>query len=312
MGVTGGLRKEGGDVFQYGGQAVIEGVLMRGKRDIAIAIRRPDDSIIIEEESLNPWGDRFRFLRLPILRGFIVLIETLIMGLRALNFSASQAAEAEGEEITPWELAITLVLAIGLAVLLFVVVPTGAVHFIRDTVPNVFLQNLIEGVIRIAVFFLYVVAISRLRDIQRVFEYHGAEHKVIHAYEAGEPLTVERTRGYSTLHPRCGTSFLLVVMVASILVFSLLGDGSLWWRISSRIALLPLVAGLGYEVIKWSSRHQQGWWGAAVMAPGLWLQKFTTREPDDQQLEVALTALQRVLALEGLSDKGIEVCGNAG
>lgn len=296
MSLVGGLREE--TTFQYGGQAVIEGVLMRGKRNLAIAIRRPDASILIEEERLNPWVDRLPFLRLPVLRGFIILIETLAIGLRALNFSANQAAEAEGEEITPLELALTITIAFGLAVLLFIAVPTGVVHFLREAVPNVLLQNLIEGLLRLGIFLLYVVAISRMRDIQRFFEYHGAEHKAIHTYEAGRPLTLEEARQHSILHPRCGTSFLLMVMMAAILVFSFLGEGSIWWRISSRVALLPLVAGIGYEIIRWSGRHPHGWWRPILITPGLWLQRLTTREPDDQQLEVALSALRRVLALE--------------
>ncbi|NPV90719.1 MAG: DUF1385 domain-containing protein [Firmicutes bacterium] len=285
--------------------------MMRGKRDIAIAVRRPDASIVIEEERLRPWSERYPMLKLPILRGFIALIESMLMGLRALNYSANQAAEAEGEEISSWEMAIAMIVAVVMAVVLFVVVPTGAVHFVRGWVPNVFMQNLIEGVLRIAVFLLYVVAISRMRDIQRVFEYHGAEHKVIHTYEAGVPLTVDHARGYSILHPRCGTSFLLVVMVASILVFSFLGNGTIWWKLGSRVVLLPLVAGLGYEVIKWSSRHQDGWFGRVLTAPGLWLQHFTAKEPDDEQLEVALTALKQVLTIEGISFKDVEVFGDA-
>jgi len=286
------------DTFQYGGQAVIEGVVMRGRRELAIAVRRPDSCIILKEETLDPVTERHSWLRLPVLRGFVSLAETLVMGVRALNYSASQAAEAEGEEISATELALTIAFSLGLAILLFVVLPTAAVHWIRTAVPGVLAQNVVEGVLRMGIFFGYVVAISRMRDIQRVFEYHGAEHKSIHALEAGEELTVEKARAYSTLHPRCGTSFLLVVMVASIVIFSALGTGELWWRISSRIVLLPLVAGVGYEIIKWSCRHQHRWWGKTIMAPGLWLQKLTTREPDDQQLEVALAALRRVIAME--------------
>jgi uncharacterized protein YqhQ len=282
----------------YGGQAVIEGVVMRGKRDLAIAVRRPDSSIIIEEEKLSSVVERISFLRWPVIRGFIVLIETMVMGIRALNFSANQAAEAEGEEITPTEITITMIIALILGVGLFVVIPTGAVHFMRGFVESVAVQNLIEGIIRIAIFLGYVWAVARMEDIQRVFEYHGAEHKVIFTYEAGEELTVENARRHSTLHPRCGTAFLLIVMVVSILVFSFLGEGSVLWRISSRIVLLPLVAGLGYEIIKLVARWPKSLLGRIVIAPGLWLQKLTTREPDDQQLEVAIIALQKVLEIE--------------
>ncbi|MDH7480292.1 MAG: DUF1385 domain-containing protein, partial [Syntrophomonadaceae bacterium] len=234
MNLVGGRHEE--STFQYGGQAVIEGVLMRGKRDLAIAIRRPDASILVEEERLRPWGDRLPLLRLPVLRGFIILIETLVIGLKALNFSASQAAEAEGEEITPLELVLTLAVAFSLAILLFIAVPTGAVHLLREAVPSVLLQNLIEGVLRLGIFLLYVVAISRMPDIRRFFEYHGAEHKVIHTYEAGSPLTVEAARQYSVLHPRCGTSFLLMVMVVAIVVFSLVPGKAILasWGVEAR------------------------------------------------------------------------------
>ena len=282
----------------YGGQAVIEGVVMRGKRDLAIAVRRSDASIIIEEEKLSSLVERYKFLNWPVVRGFVVLIETMIMGLRALNFSANQVAESEGEEITATEITITMLIALVLGILLFVVIPTGAVHLVRKSVESIAVQNIIEGIIRIAIFLGYVWAVARMEDIKRVFEYHGAEHKVIYTFEAGEPLTIENARQKSTLHPRCGTAFLLVVMVVSILVFSFLGDGNLFWRISSRIILLPVVAGLGYEIIKYIAIKQGSLWGRAILAPGMWLQKLTTREPDDQQLEVAICALQRVLEIE--------------
>jgi uncharacterized protein YqhQ len=282
----------------YGGQAVIEGVVMRGKRDLAIAVRLSDSSIIIEEEKLSSLVERHKFLRWPVVRGFVVLIETLIMGMRALSFSANQAAESEGEEITATEITITMLIAMVLGVVLFVIIPTGAVHFVRSWIESVAVQNIVEGIIRIAIFLGYVWAVAKMEDIQRVFEYHGAEHKVIFTYEAGEDLTIENARRQSTLHPRCGTAFLLVVMVVSILVFSFLGDGNLLWRISSRIILLPVVAGLGYEIIKYIALKQNSIWGRIILAPGLWLQKLTTREPDDQQLEVAICALKRVLEIE--------------
>lgn len=293
-----------GSSFQYGGQAVIEGVAMRGYRQLAIAVRRPDSTVVIEEEQLNPWGERFRPLGWPLVRGFVVLLETLILGLKALNFSATQAAEAEGEELGAGEIAVTLLVAFSVAIFLFIVVPTGAVHFIRSFLPGVLLQNLVEGTLRVLVFVGYVAAIAKMEDIQRVFQYHGAEHKVIHAYEAGEPLQVDRVRPYPVLHPRCGTSFLLIVMVISIVVFSFLGEGSLSWRIGSRLLLLPLVAGLSYEVLKWSGKHWEGCLGRWIVAPGLWLQRLTAREPDDSQIEVAIIALERVLAMEKHSRVG--------
>lgn len=287
---------EGG--FQYGGQAVIEGVAMRGPRQLAIAVRRPDNTVVIEEEQLNPWGERLLPLRWPLVRGFVVLLETLVLGLKALNFSASQAAEAEGEELGAGEIAVTLLIAFAATIFLFVILPTSAVHWARSFLPGVLLQNLVEGALRVLVFVGYVAVIAKMPDVQRVFQYHGAEHKVIHAYEAGEPLEVMRVRPYPILHPRCGTSFLLIVMVISIVVFSFLGEGSLAWRIGSRLSLLPLVAGISYELLKWSGRHWEGRLGRMAAAPGLCLQRLTVRHPDDSQIEVAILALQRVLAME--------------
>ena len=204
--------------------------------------------------------------------------------------------DEEEEELSLVEIVITIVLATVLAVLLFIVVPTGAVHALRTFVAGVFLQNVVEGVIRIAVFLAYVWAISHMEDIDRVFMYHGAEHKAIHTYEHGEDLTVDNAQKYPTFHPRCGTSFLVVVMVISIFVFALLGDGSLAWKIGSRILVLPVVAGLGYEFIKLTARYSHTGWGQILIMPGQWLQGMTTREPDDSQMEVALKALQEVLA----------------
>lgn len=289
--------------FQYGGQAVIEGVLMRGAKDLAIAVRRPDESVIVERQQVTPLGDKLFLLRWPFVRGSVVLLESLMWGMKALTFSANMAAEAEDEQIKPGEMLITILIAVVATLLLFVVIPTGAVHFMRPYVPSIFYQNLIEGIIRIALFLGYVVAISRLDDIARVFQYHGAEHKVIHTYEAGEKLTPENARKYPILHPRCGTSFLLIVMVVAILVFTMLGDYNLFWRITSRILLLPVVAGIGYELIKLSGRHKDSVWLQAIILPGLWLQKLTTSEPDDQQVMVAIQALEGVLDAEA-SRKG--------
>jgi uncharacterized protein YqhQ len=192
-------------------------------------------------------------------------------------------------------MALTVVLAFGFGAVLFVGLPTGSAHLLRNLVSGTVLQNLLEGGIRLVVFFIYILLISRMKDIQRVFQYHGAEHKAIYTHEAGLELTVANARTFSTLHPRCGTSFLLIVVVVSIFVFAFLGLNPLWWRILSRIILMPLVAGVAYEVLKFSSRHIDSPWWRWLIAPGLFLQKLTTREPDDEQLEVALAALQGVL-----------------
>jgi len=281
--------------FSYGGQAVIEGVMMRGPRSWAVAVRQPDGSIAVEKEETPAYTERCWFFRLPLVRGSIVLFDSLVLGLRALSKSANLAMDSEEEELSWREIAGSVLLAFFLAVLLFIVVPTGAAHLARYWIPGVLLQNVFEGIIRMAVFVAYLLVISRMKDIERVFMYHGAEHKVINAYESGEALTPENVGKYPTLHPRCGTSFLLVVLVISIFVFALLGGGSLWWKIGSRILVLPVVAGLGYEFVRASSRWRDKAWANFLVAPGLWFQKLTTREPDDGQLGVAIRALQEVL-----------------
>ncbi|WP_366923689.1 DUF1385 domain-containing protein [Metallumcola ferriviriculae] len=280
--------------FQYGGQAVIEGVMMRGKNGIAVAVRRPSGQVVVDEQPLVSWLDKMPFFKKPFLRGFFALLEALIIGVKALSFSANQAAEEEEEELSAKEIAITMAVAFGLAIGLFVVLPTWTAHWLGSSGGEIW-KNVLEGIIRIAVFLLYIIIISRLKDIQRVFQYHGAEHKVISTFERGEELTVENARKYSTLHPRCGTSFLLIVMVMSIVVFSVLAFDQIIWRILSRVLLMPLVAGIAYEIIKFTGKHQDKGWVKMVSTPGLWLQNLTTREPDDSQVAVAINSLQAVL-----------------
>lgn len=268
---------------------------MRGPDSRAVAVRRPDSSIVIDEQPVNSITSRVKILKWPLIRGVIVLFESLVMGLQALSYSANQAMEEEEEELTTRDIIITMGVAFALAIFLFIVIPTGVTHYLTRWVPGSLAQNLVEGIIRIAVFLLYVVSISLMPDIRRVFQYHGAEHKVINAYEAGEELTPETVQRYSTFHPRCGTSFLLIVMVVSILVFSLLGEQVLWWRILSRILLLPVVAGVSYELLKLSAKYEGSPFFRAIITPGKWLQGLTTREPDDSQVEVAISALGAVL-----------------
>ncbi|HWJ03157.1 MAG TPA: DUF1385 domain-containing protein [Verrucomicrobiae bacterium] len=278
----------------YGGQALIEGVMMRGPKEIAIAVRLPDGSIQVERQPINPWSS-YPVLKLPIIRGFVALIDSLVIGMKSLTYSANAAAEGEGEEIKPLEMFLTVVFALGLGLLLFVGVPTGAAHLVRSVIPGTVLQNILEGILRMSVFLLYVLAISRMKDIQRVFQYHGAEHKAIFAYEEGLELTVENTRKFSTLHPRCGTAFLLIVMTISILVFAFLPLKPLGLRLLSRLLAMPLVAGLSYEILRFSGSHYKSKWLRWAIAPGLWLQKLTTREPDDAQLEVAIASLSAIV-----------------
>lgn len=276
-----------------GGQAVIEGVMMRGPGGIATAVRQPNQEIIVKKDTIRSVQERWPLLKMPVLRGVVALVESLVYGIQALSFSA-QAAGEEGEQLTNRELIVTMVVALLAGIVLFIVIPTSAAKLVKSITADPFWFNIAEGFIRMAVFMLYILVISRMEDIQRVFQYHGAEHKVIHAYEAGEELAVENIRKYSTLHPRCGTNFLLIVMLVSIFVFAFLGWPSLGLRIISRVLLMPLIAGISYEIIKVAGRHKSGLLHACIM-PGLWLQYLTTREPDDSQIAVAVRALQEVL-----------------
>ena len=280
--------------FQYGGQAVIEGVMMRGPKSLAVAVRKPSGDIVVDNRQLHSWTDRFKFLKLPFLRGVVALFESMVWGVQILTYSASLAEDEEEESLSDQEIFFTVVLAIGLAVLLFVVLPTTAAHYLKSYLPSVW-QNIFEGILRIAIFVCYVVGIGRMKDIQRVFQYHGAEHKVINAYEAGENLTVEAVQKYTTRHPRCGTSFMLFVLVLTVFLYSFLNTPDILSRIVSRILLLPLIAGIAYEIIKWSGNHAGNPLVKILIAPGLWLQSLTTSEPDDSQVEVAIAALESVL-----------------
>ena len=281
------------DKITIGGQAVIEGVMMRGPKQVATAVRTPDKKIEIQVKPVNSISERFPILKKPLLRGCVSLGESLIMGLRSLSYSAQMAGE-EDEQLTDKELIGTMIFAFVLAAVLFVAIPTGAAklfHFITDD--PVFL-NLMEGALRLLIFLAYIGAISIMKDIQRVFQYHGAEHKTIACFEAGEALTVENVRKHTRLHKRCGTSFLLIVMLVSIFVFAFLGWPDLWLRILSRVVLLPVVAGISYEIIKFSASSDNCVLGWAIK-PGLWLQYMTTREPDDDMIEVAIESVKAVL-----------------
>lgn len=282
--------------FPYGGQAVIEGVMIRGPKIRAVAVRKPDQSIIIDTAPVTSIGDCLPFLKWPLIRGMVVLIESMVLGIKALTYSANQAFDEDEENLSTLELVVTLALGIGLSIVLLVIIPTTLTHWAAAAVKDPFLNNLIEGILRLGIFLAYIVLISRMKDIKRVFQYHGAEHKTIHAYEAGQPLTVEQVQRYSVLHPRCGTSFLLIVMTIKIFVYALLGhQEDVVWRNVSRILLLPVIAGISYEILKMSARHFQNRFWRVAITPGLWLQKLTTREPDNQQVEVAIAAFNAVL-----------------
>ncbi|MGZ7032304.1 MAG: DUF1385 domain-containing protein [Thermoanaerobaculia bacterium] len=284
-----------------GGQAVIEGVMMRSLTGFSVAVRQPDGGVSIKKEKLVSLAKKYPFLKIPILRGSVVLIQSLILGMRALNFSASVASEGEeGEaELSNWAVAGTLLFALALGVGLFILAPLAITNAIRHyLVPGMgnFAYNAVDGLLRALFFFIYIVSISYMKEIRRVFQYHGAEHKTVYTFEANEDLTVENARTKSTLHPRCGTSFLMFVMAISILVFSLVPSTAPFVvKFGARVVLIPLIAGLAYEVIRFSARHLKNPVCRLLIKPGLWLQKITTKEPDDKQLEVALMAQREAL-----------------
>ncbi|MBR0062256.1 MAG: DUF1385 domain-containing protein [Selenomonadaceae bacterium] len=275
-----------------GVQAVIEGVMMRGFGKVATAVREPSGKINVQVKNISSISERFPILKFPLLRGSVALFESLILGMKSLSFSA-QAAGEDDEQLSDKELIGTILLAIGLACALFIAIPTFAAKFFHTLTDDPIILNLAEGFLRLIIFLAYLFAISRMKDIQRVFQYHGAEHKTIFCYEADLPLTVENVKKFPRLHPRCGTAFLLIVMIVSIFVFAFLGWPELWIRILSRIILLPVVAGISYEIIKFSARSGNSFVKLATL-PGLWLQYLTTREPDDSMIEVAIKSLEAV------------------
>jgi uncharacterized protein YqhQ len=289
-----------------GGQAVLEGVMMRGISTWAVAVRTPEGQIEVESEPLVPWAKRHRLWRVPIIRGVVALAESMKIGFRALAISANAQIEddedGEPEEIGGWVWGLTIAFSLVLAIGLFFVVPVGLTSLIKGQLGSPVLFWLVEGVLRTSIFLAYIWAISRMSDLRRTFEYHGAEHKTISCYEAEDELTPERAKLYSRLHPRCGTSFLLIVMVLSIFIFAPLGLPAWYWLVLSRIVGIPVVAGLSYEVIKWAGKNRRKAWVRGVMWPGLMLQNLTTREPDLDQLAVAIASLNAVLSREKPED----------
>ena len=292
-----------------GGQAVLEGVMMRGVSTWAVAVRKaapeePDPAragvgdIDVHAFPLVAWTKRRRVYRLPVIRGVVALAESLGIGLRALSISANAQLPEEEQEISSGVWAGTVVIAILFAIGLFFVVPVGLTSLVKNQLGSSVLFWLVEGLLRTAIFLGYLVLLSRLRDLRRVLEYHGAEHKVISCYEAEDELVPARAKLYSRLHPRCGTSFLLIVMIMAIFVFAPIGLPAWWILVITRIVGVPLIAGLSFEVIKWAGRNRRRSWVRAIMYPGMQLQKLTTREPDLDQLAVAIAALETVLKVE--------------
>ena len=307
-GLTSAMPTERNVDMLIGGQAVIEGVMMRSLTGYSVAVRQPDGGVAIKKDKLSSITAKYKILKTPVLRGSVVLIQSLILGIRALNYSAAVSTEgSEGEEeMSSWAVAGSIGFALLLAVGLFILAPLGITnairHFVAPAMGNL-TYNVIDGVLRALFFFVYILSISYMKEIRRVFQYHGAEHKTVYTYEAEEDLTVENARGKSTLHPRCGTSFLLFVMAISILVFSLIPSSAHFVvKFGARVVLIPLIAGLAYEVIRFSARHLKNRFCRMLIAPGLWLQRITTKEPDDKQLEVAIIALREALLYDAVAD----------
>ncbi len=302
--------------ISVGGQAVIEGVMMRGSRGIATAVRKSDGEIVVNREESIPYSKKNKFLGLPVIRGFVSLIESLIIGINTMNYSASFFQdEEEPTKFDNWFesifkeksetvlVGLTLLVSLGIAILLFFIFPTFTANiFKKFGIENTISLNIVEGIIRVSVFLIYIYAISKMPDIERIFQYHGAEHKTIFCYENGRELTPENAAGFGRLHPRCGTNFLFLVMIVSIILFSLTGWGSIWRRILFRVVLLPLVSGITYELIRWMGRND-GFLTRILSYPGLMLQKLTTREPDYDQLEVAIAALKSAEGIESKIDQ---------
>jgi len=281
----------------YGGQAVIEGVMMKGLNRLAVAVRKPDNSIVVQRRKLTPLSEKFKFFGWPFIRGVVTLFSSLILGMQSLTYAANQVTE-EDEELSPFEMSLTIIVSLGLALLLFVALPAGIIALIQQYIHYDLLLNVIEGLIKITAFLTYIVLIGKLDDIKRVFMYHGAEHKVIHNYESDKELSVENARGFTTLHARCGTNFLFIVIILSILFFSFFGRPPFLYRILYHILLLPIIAGTSYEVIKLAGGDNVNPLIKVLATPGLWLQKLTTNEPDDDMLEIAIKALKGVLPEE--------------
>jgi uncharacterized protein YqhQ len=288
--------------FNYGGQAVIEGVMMRGRKYMAVAVRNPEGEIVLHSEPLPPRIYASFINKVPFMRGFVLLWDALVLGMRTLMFSAEVAVGEEDVEFSgpiAWG---TIALSLTMAIAIFFVSPLALISLIGRFVDvPILIQHIIEGIVRLALFLGYVWAISLLEDIKRVFGYHGAEHKAINAYEQGVQLVPEKVAQCSIVHPRCGTAFLLIVMVISIFVFALVGDPNLWIKIISRIVLIPVIAGTAYEFLKFSAARQDNPIIKVLIAPGLALQRMTTREPDLSMLEVSIAALEKLLAEEHLA-----------
>ena len=286
--------------MEVGGQAVIEGVMMRVPGAYATAVRDPKGEIQVDKHDFISLNEKKRFLKLPILRGMIGLFEAMKIGFSTLQWSADIAMPEEEKKSNSFVEGLMTLFSVGLALGLFFIAPIGLATWLFEKDQEPFFFNVISGAVRISFFLVYLLLISMMKDVRRLFQYHGAEHKTIFAFEAGHELTAESTRDFTTYHPRCGTSFLFIIMIVAILTFAVLdsviiyfiGEITIWMRLIMHIPFIPLVAGLGYEVLKLTAKHRNNFIFLALSQPGLWLQRITTKEPDDEQLEVAITALK--------------------
>jgi uncharacterized protein YqhQ len=290
----------------YGGQAVVEGVMMRGARHWAVAVRRPAGDVHVESHHIESVADRHPILRKPGLRGVIVLGQSLAIGVRALMIAANQSVEDE-EQLTKRQVGVSLAIAMIFFVAIFILGPTLAFAWVERRLGGGVLTLILEGLFRVALFVGYLWLIGRTKDIHRVFEYHGAEHKTIAAFEHGDDLeATDLIDRYPKEHVRCGTNFLIIVMIITIFVFTLFGTPGIWWRLGSRVVAIPIIAGIAYEALRLGARFPDSLVMRGLMAPGIWLQKITTQEPDDSQIEVAVASFKEVLRRE---DEAAETAG---
>ncbi|PLX66768.1 MAG: DUF1385 domain-containing protein [Denitrovibrio sp.] len=292
-----------------GGQAVIEGVMMRAPSKFVIAVRKSEDEIVLKKEEVKL--DTNKFFKQPLIRGLIALYDALILGIRALNFSAYHSTGEGEEQVGKWAMFLSMATGIGLGLLLFIYLPLQVTELSKYLIPQVehsaLLYNGIDGVIRVLFFIIYVWAISFLKDIKRVFQYHGAEHMAIYTFEQGLDLTVENARGQSRFHPRCGTSFLIILMLVCIMTFSLIpNDAHFLIKLCARLVFIPFIAGISYEILKLSGKYFKNPIVKLLILPGLLVQKITTQEPDDSQLEVALISIRAALDME-IPEEGITI-----
>jgi uncharacterized protein YqhQ len=290
--------------FHYGGQAVIEGVMMRGRKSMAVAVRDPSGKIVLHSEPLSGGIYDSAWRKFPFVRGLLVLWDTLNLGTRTLMYSANVALSEDEVELSTPAILVTLILSLSVGVALFFVLPLVLVGLVDRFISSDLLSNLLEGLIRLSILLLYLFFIGFVPDIRRVFAYHGAEHKTIAAFESGAPLDAEGISAHSTAYTRCGTSFLLIVVLLSVLIFAFLGRPPMVWRIVSRLLLIPVIAGISYEFVRFAARHGHNPVVRAAMLPGLALQSLTTREPDESMLEVAVAALKPVLVSDGVLEEG--------